>query len=64
MSAKGKLAILAGYFNSKDAPNYMPLRDFSAEIRREFEGFDAELLELTQGVCAITGDTIKVEPVK
>jgi len=59
MAAKGRLAILAGYFNDKNAPNYKPLREFSAEVRSQFDGFEAELDELTLGVCAITGDTIK-----
>jgi hypothetical protein len=64
MAAKGKLAILAGYFNDKNASNYKPLRDFSAEVRQQFDGFDAELMDLVEGVCAITGDTVRLDPVK
>lgn len=62
MAAKGILAILAGYYNDKNASNYKPLREFAAEVRAGGEGEWQR--ELAEGVCALTGDTIKAEPVK
>lgn len=58
MAAKGRLAILAGYFNT-DPATKKPLREFSAEVREGFNGHDDALQELVDGVCAITGDTVK-----
>jgi hypothetical protein len=57
MAAKAITALLSGYFNAKDAPNYRPLREFVTELR---DLSDAEKLELAEGICEVTGDTIKV----
>jgi len=56
MAAKAITALLSGYFNAKDAPNYKPLREFVGELR---ELTDDDKAELAAGICEITGDTIK-----
>lgn len=47
------LKALVGYFNTGEGKR--PLKDFTAEIKQLTE---EEKLELAQGVCAITGDTL------
>lgn len=46
---------LTGYFNV--TPNKLPASGWVAELRKLS---DTEKLELAQGVCEITGDTLKV----
>lgn len=53
MAAKGTTSILAGYFNQGDGKR--PLPDFRDELKALS---DTEKVELAQGVCAITGDTL------
>jgi len=53
MAAKGIIAVLAGYFNQGEGKR--PLTDFRNELKALS---DAEKLELAEGVCAITGDTL------
>lgn len=54
MAAKGIVAILSGYFNQGDGKRSLPaFRDELAALTTE------EKQELAEGVCAITGDTIK-----
>lgn len=55
MATVTALKAIAGYFNSKDAENHKPLREFAAEIKALS---DAEKAELAAGVCAITGETL------
>lgn len=65
MAAKGLIAVLAGYFNhgtgvSLDG-NSVPEKRSLPAFRDEIKALtDAEKLELAQGVCAITGDTLTV----
>jgi hypothetical protein len=54
MAAKGISAILAGYFNVGDGKRSNT--DFLAELKALKP---SEKAELAEGVCAITGDTIK-----
>lgn len=51
---KGVVAILSGYFNQGDGKR--PLSVFRDELKNLS---DAEKRELAEGVCAITGDTLK-----
>lgn len=53
MAAKGTTSILAGYFNQGDGKR--PLPDFRDELKALSP---EEKVELAQGVCAITGDTL------
>lgn len=51
---KSVTAILAGYFNTGDGKRAL------AEFQKELKALTAdEKLSLAQGVCEITGDTIK-----
>ena len=54
MAARGVTSILAAYFNEGEGKR--PLTMFQAELKALST---EEKLELAQGVCAITGDTIK-----
>lgn len=54
MPAQSMTKILASYFNVGEGKR--SLAAFAAEIKALS---DAEKRELAQGVCAITGDTIK-----
>lgn len=54
MSAKGITSILAGYFNEGEGKRH--LKDFQTELKALNT---EEKQELAEGVCAITGDTIK-----
>lgn len=54
MAAKGITSILSGYFNQGDGKR--SLTDFRAELAALT---DAEKRQLAEGVCAVTGDTIK-----
>lgn len=54
MAAKGITSILSGYFNQGDGKRSMTA--FAAELKALT---DEEKRELAEGVCAITGDTIK-----
>lgn len=54
MAEKGIVSILSGYFNSGDAKR--PLTEFRDELKALS---DDEKRDLADGVCAITGDTIK-----
>lgn len=54
MAAKGIVSILSGFFNQGDGKRPLPdFRDELAALTPE------EKQELAEGVCAITGDTIK-----
>jgi hypothetical protein len=55
MAEKTAVKILSEYFNEGEAKK--PLREFAAEIKALS---DDEKRELSLGVCAITGDTLKV----
>jgi len=53
MAAKSITSILAGYFNTGEGKRSL------SEFRDELKALtDAEKLELADGVCAITGDTL------
>ncbi len=54
MAAKGISAILAGYFNVGEGKRSNT--DFLAELKSLSA---EEKRELAEGVCAITGDTVK-----
>lgn len=54
MAEKTVIKTLSDFFNEGEGKR--PLTDFAKEIR---ELSPEEKLELAQGVCAITGDTIK-----
>lgn len=54
MAAKTILKTLTDYFNTGDGKR--DLKTWGAEVRALS---DAEKLELAEGVCAITGDTLK-----
>lgn len=54
MAAKGITSILAGYFNTGDGKR--SLSAFQAELKALST---EEKRALAEGVCAITGDTIK-----
>ena len=54
MAEKGIVAILSGYFNQGEGKRSLP------EFRDELKALnDDEKRELAQGVCALTGDTLK-----
>lgn len=54
MAEKGIVSILSGYFNQGDGKRSLPV------FRDELKALsDTEKRELAEGVCAITGDTIK-----
>lgn len=55
MAAKGIATILSSYFNADKGKT---IREFGAELKALT---DAEKLELAEGVCAITGDTVAVK---
>lgn len=55
MAAKGIATILSSYFNGDKSKT---IREFAEELKALT---DAEKLELAEGVCAITGDTIAVK---
>lgn len=55
MAEKTAVAILNGYFN-KGQSNEKPLREFNEELKALSP---EEKKELAEGVCAITGDTLK-----
>lgn len=55
MAVKSVVSILAGYFNQGEGKR--ALSEFNQELKALT---DDEKLELAQGVCAITGDTVKV----
>lgn len=56
MAAITPLKAIADYFNKDaDGKSIKPVREFAAEVKALS---DAEKLELAQGVCAITGDTL------
>lgn len=54
MAVKTITSILAGYFNEGEGKR--PLREFQAELKQLSP---EEKQDLAQGVCEITGDTIK-----
>jgi hypothetical protein len=54
MAVKSVTALLAAYFNQGEGKR--PLSEFQAELKALSAD---EKLELAQGVCAITGDTLK-----
>lgn len=54
MAARSIVAILAGYFNVDEGKR--PISQFNEELKALS---DAEKIALAEGVCAITGDTIK-----
>lgn len=53
MAAKGIPTILSSYFNQGDGKR--PLKEFAEEMKALTP---EEKMELAQGVCAITGDTV------
>lgn len=54
MATKGIATILSGYFNQGDGKRSL------TEFQKELKALSPEEKhELAQGVCAITGDTIK-----
>lgn len=56
MAVVTTLATLSNFFNAKGSANYKPLREFAAEVKALS---DEEKRELAEGICAITGDTLK-----